>query len=210
MRSEDSAALPGSSPLTRGKLGAQLKNGGTSRLIPAHAGKTAGRAGGLAVRRAHPRSRGENVVSLGRVGERPGSSPLTRGKRSPRDSSRRSGRLIPAHAGKTTGVWLAPNHERAHPRSRGENDVYRGRTGVRPGSSPLTRGKHTPNASYKRERGGSSPLTRGKPFRHVMQLRQPGLIPAHAGKTCKRPRAPESIRAHPRSRGENFERLGRG
>ena len=50
------------------------------------------------------------------------------------------------------------------------------------GSSPLTRGKHQPSRSH----------------RH-----QPGLIPAHAGKTRHRGRGLVVSRAHPRSRGEN-------
>ena len=50
---------------------------------------------------------------------------------------------------------------------------------------------------------GSSPLTRGKRAHGLRLALQPGLIPAHAGKT--RPWSPScpSARAHPRSRGEN-------
>ena len=50
---------------------------------------------------------------------------------------------------------------------------------------------------------GSSPLTRGKRADDALRLSNPGLIPAHAGKTFSvhaRRRHPE---AHPRSRGEN-------
>ena len=50
---------------------------------------------------------------------------------------------------------------------------------------------------------GSSPLTRGKPGHHGLLRRQPGLIPAHAGKTPCRVQRAWSSRAHPRSRGEN-------
>ena len=50
---------------------------------------------------------------------------------------------------------------------------------------------------------GSSPLTRGKrPGRRVPDP-PPGLIPAHAGKTCAIVGLPVAVRAHPRSRGEN-------
>ena len=53
--------VAGSSPLTRGKLGRATRNRGRCGLIPAHAGKTvAPRATGI-LRRAHPRSRGENL-----------------------------------------------------------------------------------------------------------------------------------------------------
>ena len=71
----------------------------------------------------------------------------------------------------------------AHPRSRGENQIY--------------------DLGYYRERG-SSPLTRGKPA-----VRQYGegpyrLIPAHAGKTSRADRGFQASGAHPRSRGENL------
>ena len=70
----------GSSPLTRGKHPLHVGMGVCIRLIPAHAGKT-GRLGSRFLgRRAHPRSRGENIrTALGEfAGD--GSSPLTRGK----------------------------------------------------------------------------------------------------------------------------------
>ena len=51
---------------------------------------------------------------------------------------------------------------------------------------------------------GSSPLTRGKHGPEAVQTELRGLIPAHAGKTLSQP--PRALRrtAHPRSRGENF------
>ena len=70
----------------------------------------------------------------------------------------------------------------AHPRSRGENHNL---GGVRPdmaGSSPLTRGRHSPLAGYSASRR---------------------LIPAHAGKTTNSHLPMSSPAAHPRSRGEN-------
>ena len=113
-----------------------------SWLIPAHAGKTrsAWRAGRW--RQAHPRSRGENTgvsVRMRRVG---GSSPLTRGKRRPPRLRRRHVRLIPAHAGKTSGTQPCASTRRAHPRSRGENRLMSAALCTSRGSSPLTRGKH--------------------------------------------------------------------
>ena len=91
----------GSSPLTRGKPrrsnGCELDRG----LIPAHAGKTPRLPGASARRRAHPRSRGENVrcsrASHGGIG----SSPLTRGKLHKWQLDELDTGLIPAHAGKT-------------------------------------------------------------------------------------------------------------
>ena len=70
----------------------------------------------------------------------------------------------------------------AHPRSRGENV-----------------GQLVPVLSGQ----GSSPLTRGKRVLLPDQLRERGLIPAHAGKTSSPPPRRSKRRAHPRSRGEN-------
>ena len=132
----------GSSPLTRGKPRAAKGVLDRERLIPAHAGKTPdGCATGVG-RRAHPRSRGENVGSRPPVGRRLGSSPLTRGKR--RNACRCSleARLIPAHAGKTVAEHPELLFAAAHPRSRGENCRRRPWRTCGRGSSPLTRGKH--------------------------------------------------------------------
>ena len=51
----------GSSPLTRGKPHPALMVTWSAGLIPAHAGKTSHARHALAVKAAHPRSRGENV-----------------------------------------------------------------------------------------------------------------------------------------------------
>ena len=92
---------PGSSPLTRGKRAQTRKRHTTHGLIPAHAGKTSS-APRLGVSpRAHPRSRGENPRSSNPTKARPGSSPLTRGKRLARLPQSIIQGLIPAHAGKT-------------------------------------------------------------------------------------------------------------
>ena len=90
--------------------------------------------------------------------------------------------LIPAHAGKTIRHLVIHGHQRAHPRSRGENSCH-WETFVSPlGSSPLTRGKHHGRARRDLRRG---------------------LLPAHAGKTASLSASPTTRRAHPRSRGEN-------
>ena len=113
---------------------------------------------------------------------RDGSSPLTRGKRGMRTRMRGCRRLIPAHAGKTRACSWVSRGLWAHPRSRGENIIFKNEAGDRMGSSPLTRGK--PGFSGD-ERVGR------------------GLIPAHAGKTPGSPRTRAPPWAHPRSRGEN-------
>ena len=174
--------MPGSSPLTRGKRAGTVRGRVGYGLIPAHAGKTPSTASSSTKPPAHPRSRGENRLGLIPACRSPGSSPLTRGKPASVEHVIPRSRLIPAHAGKTLYAWRPSWHVRAHPRSRGENVGGRSR------------------ASSGR---GSSPLTRGKPLSHAKPVRQPGLIPAHAGKTTKCAQSGAPIWAHPRSRGEN-------
>ena len=152
----------GSSPLTRGKPAREQGGQDVGRLIPAHAGKTCVGMRSTRRRRAHPRSRGENMPCPSPAWTQPGSSPLTRGKRNRWGSSENRSRLIPAHAGKTSWTSRTSSRAWAHPRSRGENA---------PAMTPAARP------------AGSSPLTRGKPLCRVRDTRPMGLIPAHAGKT---------------------------
>ena len=177
----------GSSPLTRGKPRPQSWQKRASRLIPAHAGKTRCQLRLRRRGRAHPRSRGENAILLGVPFTTAGSSPLTRGKRDVCPSERGRRRLIPAHAGKTIGRGDFAASNAAHPRSRGENTSASRAGLLRPGSSPLTRGKH-------RRRRPDSAARR--------------LIPAHAGKTWRLTVTVLSATAHPRSRGENARGVG--
>ena len=96
-----SARHLGSSPLTRGKRRQVRPRSRSPRLIPAHAGKTAGPKRGLTGKRAHPRSRGENWVTRPMMLRVFGSSPLTRGKLAGTGALTEDLGLIPAHAGKT-------------------------------------------------------------------------------------------------------------
>ena len=131
----------GSSPLTRGKRGGAGGLPLELGLIPAHAGKTSPSPTASKSSWAHPRSRGENGALIYIPLDCSGSSPLTRGKLPHRGSDRSVGRLIPAHAGKTSARRHPRAADRAHPRSRGENSgCERGSPGEW-GSSPLTRGK---------------------------------------------------------------------
>ena len=151
-------------------------------LIPAHAGKTTLPGSRAGRRRAHPRSRGENVsmAPLGSQGW--GSSPLTRGKRRDHCLSTDDPGLIPAHAGKTPPRRTPSSLTGAHPRSRGEN---------------------THRRTFLTAVAGSSPLTRGKRHRPPCMVIHSRLIPAHAGKTRTVFRCARRPEAHPRSRGEN-------
>ena len=176
------AADNGSSPLTRGKRDGGVVDGDEAGLIPAHAGKTWRQRLPFRLLPAHPRSRGENSCGDWSPSTHAGSSPLTRGKPDRRTCAPRQPRLIPAHAGKTRWAPCERSGCAAHPRSRGENlDSANPHFRTR-GSSPLTRGKHSSQVQYQR---------------------QGGLIPAHAGKTCRALPRSRSTGAHPRSRGEN-------
>ena len=113
--------LAGSSPLTRGKLDAEGQASLRGRLIPAHAGKTCHQRRPGPATPAHPRSRGENSVTVAPRASMIGSSPLTRGKPLGALGHLSVSRLIPAHAGKTQASARTPACMPAHPRSRGEN-----------------------------------------------------------------------------------------
>ena len=172
----------GSSPLTRGKRCRQLATPRFRRLIPAHAGKTKSVLMTSIARAAHPRSRGENAqVGVCHFSDS-GSSPLTRGKPAGPRRPRAGLGLIPAHAGKTLAPVTSMIGSAAHPRSRGEN---------------------VPARDARGHGLGSSPLTRGKPHHLGSDVRDTGLIPAHAGKTVLRAFGAGACAAHPRSRGEN-------
>ena len=117
----ESARATGSSPLTRGKRRAPRPGRESSRLIPAHAGKTDACRADLRRPRAHPRSRGENDRNVNTLANSTGSSPLTRGKHREIEQQRQPVGLIPAHAGKTLSCAGYILRFVAHPRSRGEN-----------------------------------------------------------------------------------------
>ena len=154
--------MPGSSPLTRGKLVVRVAVQLPAGLIPTHAGKTPARPEPQASPRAHPRSRGENLPLVFLCTLWWGSSPLTRGKRRHNPATTAVVGLIPTHAGSTS--WMQGSRPTcgAHPHSRGENSA-----------TSLT----------DEEWEGSSPLTRGKRSEECCGVHDVGLIPTDAGKT---------------------------
>ena len=117
-----------------------------------------------------------------------GSSPLARGKHRDRPARHDRARLIPARAGKTAWTCARSVSFRAHPRSRGENQVA---------------------CVYCHLAYGSSPLARGKRRQSEQVRHRERLIPARAGKTCSTGRVCGGARAHPRSRGENANKPSR-
>ena len=131
---------------------------------------------------AHPRSRGEHVLSHRMMGCGRGSSPLARGTHESRALMNLPPRLIPARAGNTNPESQSRYLDAAHPRSRGE---------------------HTRRARRFRRERGSSPLARGTRNCHVAPGSDGRLIPARAGNTSQALRYLSVRAAHPRSRGEH-------
>ncbi len=89
-------------------------------------------------------------------------------------------RIIPAHAGGTTGGRSPRPRSWDHPRSRGGHDEAGEIDAIGGGSSPLTRGA----------------LRAAHRIHHSRRI-----IPAHAGGTSCPPRCPAWAGDHPRSRG---------
>ena len=176
--------LVGSSPLARGTPGDRVITGITAGLIPARAGNTSYPSLPYPLPGAHPRSRGEHMVSVTEGLPSAGSSPLARGTPLREGNLNRMSGLIPARAGNTNDRPRAVRDRRAHPRSRGEHQQARKMVFTSAGSSPLARG------------------TPGQPARPPPGW---GLIPARAGNTYSSRESPLRYGAHPRSRGEHTE-----
>ena len=177
----------GSSPRVRGKQRGPRSSARDHGLIPARAGKTGqedllGDALG-----AHPRACGENLIDNANPLMQLGSSPRVRGKLDELFELDQGQGLIPARAGKTTLFGRSSPCCTAHPRACGENAEESASGVCCAGSSPRVRGK---------------PDGAGDPGAEV------GLIPACAGKTGRRPRAPLRRSAHPRVCGENLAQPG--
>ena len=146
----------------RGKLEVKEFKSTATRIIPAHAGQTS-TLGMTVVRPSdHPRACGANFATLVGSQLQNGSSPRMRGKRRFSRSTRRDGRIIPAHAGQTGRRHSIPPAASDHPRACGANFV-----GLLGGGCGV----------------GSSPRMRGKRRRGCGCRRPPRIIPAHAGQT---------------------------
>ena len=173
----------GSPPHSRGRLSVAGLHGHTRRLTPAFAGKTPA----ASIRRlrlgAHPRIRGEDVLSDDGVLCDEGSPPHSRGRPGSILEGAFHIRLTPAFAGKTPRRSTSRGLSRAHPRIRGED---------------------SPRSLMVLSRPGSPPHSRGRPFFCCPSVTLTGLTPAFAGKTRMFGGEPTSTRAHPRIRGEDF------
>ena len=166
----------------RGKHGGSSPNHRTARNIPAHAGKTPVIRGSISTLTEHPRASGENLPTLNKRLEQAGTSPRMRGKLRHKVQLLKHSRNIPAHAGKTSGVFSEFLKPKEHPRACGENKE--------PG--------HTVFFEF-----GTSPRMRGKragPCVGDFLIRN---IPAHAGKTQLAEKELALDSEHPRACGEN-------
>ena len=167
----------------RGTQCDEVTTGAPVRIIPAHAGNTRVVSRSIAASRDHPRACGEHSDVAIISGTLIGSSPRMRGTPDSLNNSLNGVRIIPAHAGNTARfAWeYAPNWD--HPRACGEHSSNVIFFGVVTGSSPRMRGTHT-----------------------VMRacLRIGGIIPAHAGNTCRPSNPLTIVWDHPRACGEHL------
>ena len=163
----DPVGLWGSSPHTRGLPHALRLDHDGPRIIPAHAGFTIPGTTPPSTPADHPRTRG--VYGRRRTTARgmSGSSPHTRGLHRGGLRHADDARIIPAHAGFTSGVTARPWRWEDHPRTRG---VY-------PGAG----GGH-------RRRVGIIPAHAGFTSAGACTAVRRRIIPAHAGFTRTGPR----------------------
>ena len=173
----------GSSPLTRGTRCDRHQRFNVCRFIPAYAGNSKQQKSEQNATTVHPRLRGELIAVPPFKQSRIGSSPLTRGTRTPVSTGSREPGFIPAYAGNSYANDLRSGIYSVHPRLRGEL------IGL---------------ARRLRRRTGSSPLTRGTPdlIQHYEDHQR--FIPAYAGNSQEQRKLPLERPVHPRLRGELF------
>ena len=172
----------GSSPHTRGALGAGGAPARVAGIIPAYAGSTRKAWSASSVRRDHPRIRGEHDRGRPAGAGGAGSSPHTRGAPPIPVKDRIDSRIIPAYAGSTPGSGTIAGSSQDHPRIRGEHGLL--------GHAHLSA-------------QGSSPHTRGAPGSPRLAGGGVRIIPAYAGSTSGRRRGCQARWDHPRIRGEH-------
>ncbi len=172
----------GSSPRMRGKPPDGITIDDSERIIPAHAGQTAGRHHPCRTRPDHPRACGANAAPLSPEGRWGGSSPRMRGKHPSEQGHKRMGRIIPAHAGQTQPVGRRARILADHPRACGANGAIVGKA-----TMPI----------------GSSPRMRGKLLQQPREQHRRRIIPAHAGQTKQDAPTCSGDTDHPRACGAN-------
>ena len=197
----------GSSPHTRGALKPVGGHVDVAGIIPAYAGSTQDPTEPSQENMDHPRIRGEHYSHECELPDSHGSSPHTRGAHVGGSERVEVEGIIPAYAGSTRPVKMAPELRTDHPRIRGEHasrrlDVhvreriipaYAGSTRaphgpVRPaGDHPRIRGEHDCSIYFTNFPTGSSPHTRGALSSGAEASSGSGIIPAYAGSTLGNP-----------------------
>ena len=135
------AAINGTSPRMRGKLGIGAIRINVPRNIPAYAGKTFLPAAERISWTEHPRVCGENNATRAARYSPIGTSPRMRGKPALGQASAALGGNIPAYAGKTLGSPAGMRPRPEHPRVCGENILTEIHWDSGSGTSPRMRGK---------------------------------------------------------------------
>ena len=151
------------------------------RFIPAYAGNALPLNNLGHSSSVHPRIRGERAVERSVADAVPGSSPHTRGTRTPGPWPLGALRFIPAYAGNAETRTGGPSTGSVHPRIRGERSSA-----------------GTPHTLHL----GSSPHTRGTPKEGADGEVIPRFIPAYAGNAVWQNAVPTRPTVHPRIRGE--------
>ena len=154
--------MTGSPPRMRGKGPPALRRLCSTRITPAHAGKSRRTVEKRRAQWDHPRACGEkNREAMAQIREE-GSPPRMRGKVGGKRKEKTMKRITPAHAGKSVTMCRAPHRVWDHPRACGEKTQR-----APPGNGAL----------------GSPPRMRGKVVRRIRRRHTQGITPAHAGKS---------------------------
>ena len=172
----------GGIPARAGSTGRDDNHSVLTRTIPARAGSTGARPYPTPFELDHPRACGEHQSAGTDIGPRAGPSPRVRGAPVPFAQRLNDHRTIPARAGSTHLRGQRDRPVQDHPRACGEHQRLGVPLGLFVGPSPRVRG------------------ARGAVGAHRSYV---GTIPARAGSTTSRSRAPETLEDHPRACGEH-------
>ena len=173
----------GSPPHTRGQGRRGLHFLQFFGITPAHAGTSRAARSGRAAKKDHPRTRGDKVTEKAPQQIWKGSPPHTRGQASHQKLTGWHKRITPAHAGTRNRCGGKLPVAWDHPRTRGDKGL--------PGQCS--------HSSF-----GSPPHTRGQENLTDVTQEENRITPAHAGTRRGRKRGRESMKDHPRTRGDKW------
>ena len=188
--------------LVKTRPGSRHTSAHGSGLIPARGETTCRRGRCASAARAHPRSRGDDVIRCAPIAADRGSSPLAGRRRVEDWSAVGCVGPIPARGETTRSSCRSPRAGPAHPRSRGDDRLWATAAGGGR-AHPHSRGDDRLRDLIGSRRDGSSPLA-GRRQVHARVVRAwVGLIPARGETTRCRSSTTRPPRAHPRSRGDD-------